>query len=129
MAQLDLNTLRFTMPSLRKPDQVVSQPKKEPSKVFRRVGLPLIAGSNGLDLGSSLWLSQKDDPRIKEMNPLYQNDAVMTGIKSGTTALEAWLLDKYAKDHPKLAMLAAGAVSGLPLWAGMHNIKLGRSLK
>lgn len=101
-------------------------PQDDQRRQFHQIGLPAMLGGNIADLGTTLQAIHAG--RATEANPLmgHGGTAGMVAMKAGTTAAEAFLLEKLAKDHPKAAFVSAltlGAIGGA---LAVHNATVGK---
>ena len=86
-------------------------------------------------LGSNLWdavptLDALDRPHTREANPLMRpltsNPVALVATKAGAGVLEALLLDRVARKHPKLANGIGLGITGALAGVGIHNLRQGR---
>lgn len=98
---------------------------KDPMRLARWAGL----------LGGSIADAEStrralDRPDVYEANPLLKgiakNTPALYGVKLGTNAALAAVLDKAHKTHPKTANTMAAALSALQLLVALRNTKQGK---
>ncbi len=106
-------------------DPQPSQDDKDRLKLHR-IGLPAMIGGNVADIATTLQAIH--DGRAREANPLmgHGGTAGMVAVKAATTAAEALLLERLAKQHPKAAYIAALTLGGIGAGLAVHNAKVGR---
>ena len=92
---------------------------------FSKIGLPALIGGNVADLATTLQAISSG--RAQEANPAMRGSTgKMIAMKAGTTAAEAYLLDRLAKKNPKAAFLAALAIGGFGAGLAVHNSRVGK---
>lgn len=118
----------FTPELLARYAATVQQAPAPPASAHRRlhqIGLPVLLGGQIADLVTTLQAIH--DGRASEANPLMRHGAAgMIAMKAGTTAAEAYLLEKMAKDHPKAALITALTLGGIGTALAVHNTRVGR---
>lgn len=111
------------------PDVSASAPVVSPDPDYRawlhRIGQPALIGGNVADIATTLQAIQSG--RAREANPLIgSSPGRMLATKAATTAAEAWLMERLAKDHPKAAFLTALTLGGLGAGLAVHNANVGK---
>lgn len=92
---------------------------------LHREGNAALIGGNVADIATTLQAIHAG--RATEANPLMRHGAAgMIATKAATTAAEAYLLEKLAKDHPKAAYIAALTLGGIGGALALHNSQVGK---
>lgn len=84
-----------------------------------------LLGANGFDLLTTLHALGNG---AHETNPALAgvagNPAALSAVKMGAAGAESFAFDKLYNSHPKLALLLDALATGIPLAAGIHNLKV-----
>lgn len=101
-------------------------PQDDDRRKLHEIGLPAMIGGNVADIATTLQAIHAG--RAREANPLmgHGGTAGMVAMKAGTTAAEAFLLEKLAKEHPKAAYIAALTLGGIGGALALHNATVGK---
>lgn len=100
----------------------------DPKKLFRMLGLPVMIGGQAADGISTIQAINR--PNTHESNSAIYGKNPSSGriiaTKAAVTAPSAFLLDKLAAKHPKLALALALMSGGIGMGAAIHNSKVGK---
>lgn len=89
------------------------------------IGLPAVIGGNVADMATTIQAIR--DGRAREANPMMGKTlGRMIATKAATTAAEAYLIEKMAKDHPKAALVLALTLGGIGAGLAVHNSRVGK---
>lgn len=104
-----------------------TQSKKASHSKMHKFGLPVMMGGQIADALSTISALKR--PNTHEGNPIYgkkPSAGKVWGIKAATTLPTAYLLDRLASDHPKLALGLALGIGALGFGAAGWNQTRGR---
>lgn len=103
-------------------------PKMKGEKgLFRKLGLPVMIGGQAADAISTIQALKR--PGVYETNPLLGKRPSMgklLGMKALTTLPAAFIFDKLAAEHPKLALGLALGTGALGFGLAARNHTKGR---
>lgn len=102
-------------------------PPKHSHTLMHAVGLPVFAGGQAADAISTLQALKR--PGTAEGNPLYGDHPSagrVLATKAAVGAPIAFILDKLADTHPKLALALSLAGGGAGMALAAHNSRMGK---
>ncbi len=130
---LSPEVLRAAILNLPQEERELSPAQGPPSQehhskaLFRALGLPVMAGGQVADAVSTSQALKRTGTH--ESNPIYGQDPSMGRVLATKAAImgpSAWLLDKLAEKHPKLALGIALAIGGGGAAIAAHNTGVGK---
>lgn len=117
----------FTPDLIARHAQTVQQqpaPPREHRKLHE-IGLPVLIGGQVADIATTVQAIRSG--RAREVNPaMGKTLGRMIAMKAATTAAEAYLIEKMAKDHPKAALVMALTLGGIGAGLSVHNSRVGK---